>query len=589
MDRTVPSSGNEEINLYLRTYYSLLRSSREVQIKTLIEAHKRIHSALHVAADEAQPDMAAFTYAILRIPDCLSKIRLVVMGQSERVFAQHGYPDVESWQPANAPGRRRRSFFDGQETLAVYIASRSDIDDLVPILTAYQIERRKLHLLFGKSNVLPLLDQIAATGGRPDTIQLGEMSRLTDIPLEDLERLAQIWQRETAVRLLEIARHKQELSIRSLAGSLADYKRATRQWWKNVERSVPDIAFESHPLYFISSNTHSMTNLLSGFALAHEAELEDFIYDNGSDELQQEYHDILERNVPSSRENFLYYVLKKYEAAHPGTYEERMEHEQMRGIFRVPSEHAFDIEVQVVALNQLQPDCLDGRLRLPGIEQLNQSEAIIVNIDYPLGMAAYQVLTEIARNIAEVRGVYIMGKAATLNGRIGDVMLPNVVHDEHSLNTYLFENRFKADDVAPYLVYGTVMDNQKAISVPGTFLQNEGYMSVFYQEGYTDMEMEAGPYLSSVYEMVRPKRHPYNELVNLYNASFPIGILHYASDTPFSKGKNLGTQNLSYFGMDPTYATMIAILRDILGNEIKQLRQNNDTSRLEQSPLGTAQ
>ncbi|MCB9418574.1 MAG: hypothetical protein H6667_02125 [Ardenticatenaceae bacterium] len=571
MDRTVPSSGNEEINLYLRTYYSLLRSTREVQIKTLIEAHKRIHSALHNLADEPQPDMAAFIYAILRMPHCLSKIRLVVMGQSERVFAQHGYSDVESWQQVSAPGRRRRNFYDGKSTLAVYIASRSDIDDLVPILTAYQIERRKLYVLFSKSNVLALLEKIEADGGRPRATQLGELSRLTDIPVEDLERLMQIWGEKTAVNLLEIARRKQELAIRSLAGSLADYKRATRQWWRNVERSVPGVTFESRPLYFISSNTHSMTNLLSGFALAHEAELEKFIYHDGSNELQQEYQDILERNVPSSRENFLYYVLKKYESAHPGMREKRLAHEQERGIFRVPSEHAFDIEVQVVALNQLRPDCLDGRLRLSGIEQMQQSEAIIVNIDYPLGMAAYQVLTEIARNIAEVRGVYIMGKAATLNGRIGDVMLPSVVHDEHSLNTYLFENRFKADDVAPYLVYGTVMDNQKAITVPGTFLQNEGYMSVFYQEGYTDMEMEAGPYLSGVYEMVRPKRHPYNELVNLYNASFPIGILHYASDTPFSKGKNLGTQNLSYFGMDPTYATMIAILRDILGNEIKQI------------------
>ncbi|MCZ7666039.1 MAG: hypothetical protein M5U34_01745 [Chloroflexi bacterium] len=184
------------------------------------------------------------------------------------------------------------------------------------------------------------------------------------------------------------------------------------------------------------------------------------------------------------------------------------------------------------------------------------------------------MLTEMARNVDEVRGVFIMGKAATLNGRIGDVMLPNVVHDEHSLNTYLFNNCFAADDVAPYLVYGSVMDNQKAITVPGTFLQNEGYMSLFYHEGYTDMEMEAGPYLSSIYEMTRPKRHPYNEVVNLYQAPFPIGILHYASDTPFSKGKNLGSQNLSYFGMDPTYATMVAVLRTILGNEIEWLTKN---------------
>ena len=168
-----------------------------------------------------------------------------------------------------------------------------------------------------------------------------------------------------------------------------------------------------------------------------------------------------------------------------------------------------------------------------------------------------------------------MGKAATLNGRIGDVMIPNAVHDEHSMNTYLFGNCFTADDVAPHLVYGTVMDNQKAITVPGTFLQNEGYMSVFYKEGYTDMEMEAGPYLSAIYEMIRPQRHPHNELVNLHNSPFPIGILHYASDTPFSKGKNLGSQNLSYFGMDPTYATMVAILRAILHTEVDTVSQKS--------------
>ncbi|MGB5061283.1 MAG: hypothetical protein WBO48_21450, partial [Candidatus Promineifilaceae bacterium] len=72
MDRTVPSSGNEEINLYLRTYYSLLRSTREVKLKTLLEAHKRMHSALHIYADEQNLDTAAFIYSILRVPDCIN-------------------------------------------------------------------------------------------------------------------------------------------------------------------------------------------------------------------------------------------------------------------------------------------------------------------------------------------------------------------------------------------------------------------------------------------------------------------------------------------------------------------------------------
>jgi hypothetical protein len=261
-------------------------------------------------------------------------------------------------------------------------------------------------------------------------------------------------------------------------------------------------------------------------------------------------------------------VLKKYQADYPNDRALQIAHEEKLGIARTPSTHAFDIEVRVYSLNQLQPEYFDPRVHIPGLEKLSESEALIINIDYPLGMAAYQVLTELARNVADIRGVYVMGKAATLNGRIGDVMIPNVVHDEHSLNTYLFKNDIDANDVAPYLAYGTVMDNQKAITVPGTYLQNEGYMSIFYQEGYTDMEMESGPYLSGVYEMVRPTRHPYNELVNLQNATFPIGVVHYASDTPFSKGKNLGARNLSYYGMDPTYATMIAILRAIFKNEL---------------------
>jgi len=140
------------------------------------------------------------------------------------------------------------------------------------------------------------------------------------------------------------------------------------------------------------------------------------------------------------------------------------------------------------------------------------------------------------------------------------------------VNTYMFNNVFTASDIAPYLQYGTVLDNQKAVSVLGTFMQNSRIMDVIYREGYTDIEMEAGPYLSAVCEMVRPKRHPKNEIVNLYQTPFDLGILHYASDTPLSKGQNLGAGTLSLTGMDPTYGSGIAILRRIFSKEIDCIR-----------------
>ena len=46
MERTVPSTISEEIELYLRTYYSLLRTTAEVQIRTLEEENTRLKSDL---------------------------------------------------------------------------------------------------------------------------------------------------------------------------------------------------------------------------------------------------------------------------------------------------------------------------------------------------------------------------------------------------------------------------------------------------------------------------------------------------------------------------------------------------------------
>ncbi|MGH2543476.1 MAG: DUF6909 family protein, partial [Ardenticatenaceae bacterium] len=63
MDRGIPVSGNEEIELYMRTYYSLLRSSGAIRVKALEETHAAMDSSLHSRAEEPYPDVGAFTYA----------------------------------------------------------------------------------------------------------------------------------------------------------------------------------------------------------------------------------------------------------------------------------------------------------------------------------------------------------------------------------------------------------------------------------------------------------------------------------------------------------------------------------------------
>src|SRR6202030_818474 len=127
--------------------------------------------------------------------------------------------------------------------------------------------------------------------------------------------------------------------------------------------------------------------------------------------------------------------------------------EREAGALNVTSRTALDVAAQVIPLDRLTPARFDERVLPVDITALAASRAVIVNIDYPLGLAAYNILREVAETV-DLRGVYILGKAATLNADVGDVMISSVVHDEHSRSTYWLDKSFLVSDIAPYLRFG---------------------------------------------------------------------------------------------------------------------------------------
>ncbi len=571
MLRTVPETINEEVDLYIRTYYSLLRSTQAVRVRSLEETHAGMRASLHPKAEDPEPDVPALVYAAMRLPSCIYQVKLVLLGQSDEVFMRRAGVEISDWQQVYAAARRRKMFFDGQGTLAAYIASVSDIDDLIPILTAYQIEWNKLH-----QRLLP-----AEAGGwlRHQTkkrelspSRLDKIRSALRLSEEDFRLLQRVWQDDFFWALRSLATEPADLMLNLLAGSLADYRQAVQSWWRSVTRVGAIDAIDERPIYFVSSNPHALPNLLNGYARQHRSDVLAFLQAQNPDGLWQEWQKLVAEGSDSGQENLLYYMQRSYLAAQPQRQQEYFQQERSLGIHRVDNPHYLDVSGQVIELARLDPACFDPRLHMAGLEQLKQSNALIINIDYPLGMAAYLIFSQVSADVPDVQGVYIMGKAASLNGRVGDVMIPNVVYDEHSKNTFLFKNCFRAGDVRPYLLHSTVFDNQKSVTVRGTFLQNRQFMAVFYKEGYTDIEMEAGPYLSGIYEDIYPQRYPINEIVNLFiNAPYDIGILHYASDTPYSRRQSLLSKSLSYFGVDATYATSVAVMRRILQVELARL------------------
>ncbi len=545
-------SGKHAVELYVRTYTTMLQSSGEIKVGSLVQTHIRMGSVLHPLAGQPQSDMGALLYAARRLPRAIEHCRHVVMGQSPQGFKAVLGADIMEWQPLKAPARRRRWYQDGR-TLAVLIASTSDIDDLVPSLVAYQIEWNKLHRAL---QGVELADESAreAAGASED----------------DWQRLHEAWGESFDSTLELVQKEECHIGLQLIGGSHLGYARMAARWWLPIAGAMAELGVLDSPVYFVSSNAHSLVNVLSGTAREFEREILDWVRDNDP-ELEEERHKLEVGHSRASRQNWLYFAARQIFDLHPDREQlrkRRAELEAARGIRHIPAKGTgVDSAAQVCKLSSLDASAIDPRVGTVDVERLRASGACIVNVDYPLGFAGYHILRQAAEHVSWVAGVYVMGKAATLNSDVGDVMIPNVVYNEHSGNTYWLDNAITAADVQPNLVYGSAVDTQRAVAVRGTFLQNRDYLEFYYQGHYTVVEMEAGPYLDACYEIGQPGRYPLNESVNMARINFDLGIVHYASDTPYTQARTLGARGLSYRGLDSTYAAAIALARRILQRE----------------------
>ncbi len=181
------------------------------------------------------------------------------------------------WQRVYAIARRRKMFFDGQGTLACYISSVSDIDDLIPILTAYQIEWNKLHRRFHKTDTARALLSGPERNDLTDA-ELGAVAARTRagrrvVPDAAAGLAETTWTRRCAIWPTEPL----DLRLNLLAGSAADYRQAVQAWWFSVQQRAGLGLLVDRSIYFISSNPHSLPNLLSGHIKLYREAMIDFL------------------------------------------------------------------------------------------------------------------------------------------------------------------------------------------------------------------------------------------------------------------------------------------------------------------------
>ena len=90
MNSMIDPAAHSPLDLFQRTYRSLLRSSGEIQIEAMVEPYMAAEPVLHEGARNTATDAAALIYSALRLPTCIDRVRLVLLAQSLEVFAQAG-------------------------------------------------------------------------------------------------------------------------------------------------------------------------------------------------------------------------------------------------------------------------------------------------------------------------------------------------------------------------------------------------------------------------------------------------------------------------------------------------------------------
>src|SRR5690606_16395320 len=129
------------------------------------------------------------------------------------------------------------------------------------------------------------------------------------------------------------------------------------------------------PVYFVSSNTHAIANLVGGYAQSHMDEIIEWARRENPEGLVPEIERAEKTNDPTELAPLLYYLLRGYIHASEGTKKmnEVRGFEATHGLVHLSEPGHIHVDAQIAKLNELDPSLLDPRLKIDGLERLRKS------------------------------------------------------------------------------------------------------------------------------------------------------------------------------------------------------------------------
>ena len=312
--------------------------------------------------------------------------------------------------------------------------------------------------------------------------------------------------------------------------SIIGHHRYGKTWAHNIKKKLAEEGMMDRPLHIVSANLHSMVNIIYGYAVMKEKKI-------GVDE--NDFYTTL----PILRNKG----------------EEILSFARERGFYLLPDSTGANIDCQIIDTAKIVDIPFHPALGIDG-DAFREKAPIILIMDYAFGAQAFELMEKLlGPHLVEensypinLGSISIMGKAGTLCGDKGDIMLATAHVCEGSSDNYIFENDLAMEDFDGDIP----VHIGPMATVLGTSLQNRNVLKMFRADwDAVGLEMEGGHYHKAVNAAIIKKNIPRNSRVR---------YAYYASDNPMMTGNTLAAGSMGNEGIKPAYMITKAILKKII-------------------------
>ena len=521
-----------------------------LDIRGLLRHYRELEPALHPQLSSHEIDFGALLYAVRRLPANVTRNHTYLLTDD----LPTEFSEPEGLFPAVRSEARRRDIWEmlPGKSMVLLRTGMSDMVDIITCLCLYAVEASKIRGRLHDSRTIRMVEEAIrrqAERGEEDAELEEEVLTGLEFSRDEIAGLKSVWPAGLLSRLSEIVRHRESINIDFRRHVNTFQTHRSQAWTHQIADAArrllgcePADLDPRIPVHIISSNDHSVVNCLNPDPRRYGPEILDWARSTAHPHLEREWRN--EQDLIYSLSPFFWNV----HPDHPRC------NELDCGVLRLSDTASTGIQVQLIDIGSLDRDSID-----PGLGPVAETaEGLIINIDYAFGEQAEDIIRNLillfGRNLASIN---VLGKAGSLVGERGDVLIPDAFIEQTSDRFYPLP---RWEDSGYRRLAGEIPESSlhfgPILTVAGTLMQNRRMLQ-FYRHiwGCIGLEMEGTFYYRQILEAME---------LGVIPRPVPTRFLYYVSDLPLDHRDSLSVRLHPSKGIPPLYAITRQILNLIL-------------------------